>query len=187
MGHDESKLERIKSADEPAPWHSRSIGSLEEEFGSGRDGLSGARVEEALAEFGANELREAESPGPLSLLVKQLASPLIIMLLGAAAISVLAGHGIDAIVILAVVALNTVIGMSQEWRAEKALEALRKLSAPHARVLRDGQPATIDAADVVPGDVVLLETGDRVAADLRLIESSELALDESALTGESEP
>lgn len=174
-------------ADKTADWHSLEHADVLERLGVGADGLTATDVEDRLERYGHNSLTEEKSPGPLALAARQLMNPLIIMLLIAAAISLIAGHPVDAIVIMAVVVLNSVIGVIQESRAEKALEALRQLSAPHARVLRDAAIEEIQAADVVPGDVVVLETGDRVPADLRLLESVELTLDESALTGESEP
>jgi len=168
-------------------WHSLSLEEVVRDRQSSLNGLSSTEAAERLARYGHNTLSEEKRPGTLAMLLGQLANPLIIMLLVAAAISLFAGHAVDAVVILAVVALNSVIGVVQESRAENALEALRQLSAPHARVLRDGVVTEIAAADVVVGDVVVLETGDRVPADLRILESVELALDESALTGESEP
>jgi Ca2+-transporting ATPase len=117
---------------------------------------------------------------------KQLKSPLIYMLVAAAVLSALAQHYADAVVVAAVLVLNTIIGVSQEWRAEKALEALRSMSAPRARVVRGGNVEVVVADEVVPGDVLVLETGDRVAADARVVHSSDLRVDESALTGESD-
>lgn len=167
-------------------WHALPTDRVSESLRSRTQGLTHEEAAGRLAEVGPNVLDTAKPPGPLALLLKQLASPLIIMLIIAAGISLVAQHPVDAIVIGAVVVLNSVIGMLQEWRAEKALEALRSLSAPRARVVRAGDIQIIDASEVVPGDLLVLETGDRVAADVRLIETTELAVDESALTGESE-
>ena len=111
---------------------------------------------------------------------------MVYLLGGAGVVSLLAGKVFDAVVILLIVIANVIIGVFQEYRAEAALDALRKLSSPRARVLRDGEVRVVDAATVVPGDVLALETGDRVAADARLITESDLRVDESALTGESE-
>ncbi len=170
-----------------ADWHALPTGSVAERLHSQSRGLTQEEAARRLAEVGPNVLEAVKPPGPLALLLKQVSSPLIIMLLIAAGVSLIAQHPVDAVVIAAVVVLNSVIGMLQEWRAEKALEALRSLSAPRAHVVRDGDEQTIEAAEVVPGDLLLLETGDRVAADVRLVEATELAVDESALTGESEP
>ncbi len=170
-----------------AGWHELTPERVGELLGSRLSGLTADEAAERLLTAGPNSLSTEKQPGLLSLAVKQIANPLTLLLLAAAAISLVAGHPIDAIVIGAVVAFNTLIGMSQEWRAEKALEALRGLSAPHARVLRADEVWVIDAAEVVPGDVLLLETGDLIAADIRLFEAVELTVDESALTGESDP
>ena len=169
------------------PWHALSVEEVAEKVRSRPRGLTEEEAANRLAEVGPNALAEHKLPGPFALFVKQLSSPLIIMLLVAAVVSLVAQHVVDALVIGAVVLFNSVIGTIQEWRAEKALDALRLLSAPRARVVRDGDVRTVDAADVVPGDLLVLETGDRVAGDVRVIEATELAVDESALTGESEP
>ncbi|NLD05632.1 MAG: HAD-IC family P-type ATPase, partial [Synergistaceae bacterium] len=117
----------------------------------------------------------------------QVQNPLIYLLAGAAALSLFVGHAIDAAVIAGIIVLNTLLGFFQEWRAEGALDALRRMTSPHARVLRDGSPKEIDASMVVPGDILILETGNRVAATARVTWSEELEIDESALTGESLP
>lgn len=109
------------------------------------------------------------------------------MLLGAGTLAAAIGHLTDALVILAVVVINAAIGFIQEGRAEQALEAIRAMIDPHASVLRDGRRATIRAEEIVPGDIVLLEAGDRVPADLRLIKARNLRVDEAILTGESVP
>lgn len=177
---------RIDPAQDRVDWHALPTDRVAETLRSATQGLTHEEAAARFAEVGPNVLDAAKPPGPLALLLKQLASPLIIILLIAAGVSIVAQHPVDAIVIGTVVVLNSVIGMLQEWRAEKALEALRSLSAPQAHVVRGGETQTIDAAQVVPGDLLVLETGDRVAADVRLIEATELAIDESTLTGESE-
>lgn len=150
-------------------------------------GLQSDEAAARLARYGPNELQAAPGPGISALLLKQLDNPLIYMLLAAIAISALSRHYVDAGVILLVVLLNTIIGALQEWRAEEALAALRKLAAPHATVLRNGIADVIAASQLMPGDILLLEAGDQVAADARVCESSELTVDESSLTGESRP
>jgi Ca2+-transporting ATPase len=151
------------------------------------DGLSSADASAALAEAGPNEI-EAERPAsPLELLAHQFADVMILLLLAAAIISGLVGDIVDTIAILVIVVLNATIGVIQEYRAQRAIAALRRLAAPVAVVLRDGTQRRIPAREVVPGDVVLIEAGDVVPADFRVIESSDLGIDESALTGESVP
>jgi P-type Ca2+ transporter type 2C len=168
-------------------WHALATERVAALLGTRPAGLTASEAAERLDTSGPNSLQATKPPGVLSLFLQQLASPLVILLIIAAAVSLIAQHPVDAIVIALVVVLNAVIGTTQEWRAEEALEALRRLSAPHARVVRDDEVSVVDAADVVPGDVLLLETGDRVAADVRITEATELTIDESALTGESDP
>ncbi len=150
-------------------------------------GLSSAEAAKRLAEAGPNVLVSEESTGPLVMLLRQFQNPLIYLLAFAAGLSVFVGHAVDAAVIAGVIILNSLLGFSQEWRAEGALAALRSMASPHARVLRDGTGREIDASEVVPGDILILETGNRVAATARVTWSEELEVDESALTGESLP
>ncbi|HEX6939387.1 MAG TPA: cation-translocating P-type ATPase [Longimicrobiales bacterium] len=156
-------------------------------------GLSSADARARLARYGRNELLRAEGPGPWRILWNQFWSPLIVVLIVAAAISTVTWFfqtpreplPYDALVILAIVVLNAVLGFVQEYRAERAVEALKRMTAPEARVRRDGGERQIPAADLVPGDVMLLETGDRVPADGRLLKVTSLKADEAPLTGES--
>lgn len=171
---------------EPTLHHSLTVDAALRAVSSSHDGLSVEEARRRLDEHGPNSLTAAEGVSVLSLALGQLKSPLIYMLFAAAVLSLAAGHVLDAIVVGAVLVLNTLIGVSQEYRAEKALEALRGLAAPRARVLRDGEPHVVPADEVVVGDVLLLETGDRTAADARLIDGADLRVDESALTGESD-
>jgi magnesium-transporting ATPase (P-type) len=136
---------------------------------------------------GPNRLPEPPRPGALRRLLRQFHNILIYVLLGAAAITALLGHGVDTGVILAVVVANALIGFLQEGKAERAMEAMRGLLAPRASVLRDGRRISVDAAGLVPGDIVLLEAGDRVPADLRLLQARGLQVQEALLTGESVP
>jgi Ca2+-transporting ATPase len=150
-------------------------------------GLSSAAATVALTEAGPNEI-EAERPAsPIELLVHQFADVMILLLLAAAVIAGLVGDIVDTIAILVIIVLNATIGVIQEYRAQRAIEALRRLAAPVAVVVRNGMQRRIPALEVVPGDVVLIEAGDVVPADFRVIESSDLGIDESALTGESVP
>ena len=131
-------------------------------------------------------MKTKKSVSPATLGLKQLSSPLIYLLAAAAGVSLLTSHYADAGVIAVVIVLNTVLGFAQEYKAERALESLRSMTSPHANILRGGKVQDVEAANIVPGDILILETGDRVAADGRIIESRELEVDESLLTGDSE-
>ena len=158
-----------------------------EKLESAAGGLSGDEARRRLASEGPNEIQRAAPPSRLKMLARQLASPLIWLLLVAAVISAALGELADAIAIGVIVVVNAVVGFLQEHRAENALAALRAMTAPRARVRRDGHQTVIAAADVVPGDLLLLEAGDVVAADARVLEAHRLATNEAALTGESFP
>ncbi len=168
-------------------WHALETEELLSRSESSPEGLSQEEAERRLERHGENELRGEEGISPARLLLRQVHNPLIYLLLGAAAISVTAGHMLDAGVIMGVILLNSLLGFVQEWRAEGALAALREMSAPKARVLRDDAVTIVDARTIVPGDVLVLESGDRVPADARVLRGDELHVDESALTGESQP
>ncbi len=173
----------------PAPaWHSLGVDATSEALEtSARDGLSSAEAARRLGERGPNAI-EAEAGTTLgTLVVEQIANPMVYLLAGAAVLSLLADDLFDAIVIALIVVANVIIGVWQEYRAESALEALKSLSSPRARVVRDGDVRVIDAAEVVVGDLLVIETGDRVSADARLVSVTDLRVDESALTGESDP
>jgi Ca2+-transporting ATPase len=150
-------------------------------------GLSWEEAERRLAEHGPNELSAARGPAPWRLLLRQLENVLIVILLAAVVLSGVLGHAVEAVVIAVIVVFAVLLGFLQEYRAERALEALRRLAAPTATVVRDGEEVEIPARDVVPGDVVLLRAGDRVPADGRVGEAVNLQVEESALTGESVP
>ena len=150
-------------------------------------GLDEAEAARRLALYGANELIERGRKSPWRILWQQLTSSMVIILLVAAAVSALLGDWEDAIVILAIVVLNTVLGFNQEYRAERAIAALKQLTVPVVKVRRGGHIREIPARDLVPGDIVLLEAGNVVPADGRLLESVNLRVQEAALTGESEP
>lgn len=150
-------------------------------------GLSAAEAEKRLQEYGPNRLEEEAKTTWFQRLIDQFKDFMILILIVAAIISGAMGEMLNAIVIVAIVVINAILGVLQEGKAEKAIEALQQMSAPHARVLRAGADQSVDAADLVPGDVVLLEAGDVVPADIRLIESSNLKAEEAALTGESVP
>ncbi|MDI6829371.1 MAG: HAD-IC family P-type ATPase, partial [Armatimonadota bacterium] len=166
-------------------WHAMTVSEVLERLESNPDGLSTSEAQTRLTEYGKNVLPEARRPSPIAIFFSQFRSPLIYILLVAASFSFVTNHIIDGFVILTVLFLNALIGFFQEYRAERALEALKELGAPHAIALRDEEEVDIHASELVPGDVILLSAGDRIPADARLIEALNLKVDESALTGES--
>jgi magnesium-transporting ATPase (P-type) len=150
-------------------------------------GLSAQQALDRLAQHGPNRLAEVKPPSAWVRLARQFHNMLLYVLMAAAAVTAVLGHWVDAGVISAVVLLNAVIGFIQEGKAEKALAAIRHMLSPHAQVLRDGRLTDVDAADLVPGDVVQLASGDRLPADVRLLMARNCRVDEAALTGESVP
>ncbi|TKA91063.1 HAD family hydrolase [Guyparkeria sp. SB14A] len=166
-------------------WHAESPDAVLAGLETRPDGLASAEVTERRERFGANRLPEAPRPPAWRRLLRQFHNILIYVLLGAAAVTAVLGHGIDTAVILAVVLANALIGFIQEGRAEQAMDAIRHMLALKAAVVRDGQRQAIPGDELVPGDIVLLEAGDRVPADLRLLEVHDLHVDEAVLTGES--
>jgi magnesium-transporting ATPase (P-type) len=169
------------------PWHARAGDAVLHALESRSHGLGADEAARRLAAHGANRLAEVEPPSVLTRLLRQFNNLLLYVLMAAATVTALMGHWVDTAVIMAVVVLNAVIGFVQEGKAEKALQAIRQLLSPHAVVLRDGHQREVDAADLVPGDVVLLASGDSVPADVRLLQARNLRIDEAALTGESVP
>lgn len=151
------------------------------------EGLSSETAQQRLKEFGYNELVGKKGPTLFEMFLGQFKDFLVIILIVASLISILIGEVIDSLVIIFIVILNAVLGVVQEYRANKALDALKKMAAPEAKVIRDSTVQAIPARELVPGDIVLLEAGNYVPADLRLVESVNLKIDESALTGESVP
>ena len=151
------------------------------------EGLTSESAQTKLQTLGPNELKEQEGKSFLQKLLAQFSDFLILILIAAALISVFVGEAKDAIVIMSIVIVNALLGLYQEGKAEKALEALKKMASPTAKVLRDGKPKEIPSSQLVPGDLVILETGDIIPADLRLVESSNLKVEEASLTGESVP
>ena len=157
-------------------------------LGSSDDGgLSGKEATKRLREYGRNELEEKRPPSVAERMLSQLMDPLIYVLLAAGGISVFLGERGDAVIIAAVVLLNATVGVIQEGKAQKALESLKKLTTRKALVRRDGKLLEMDAAELVPGDRVLLNAGQQVPADLRLIRSENMKVQEASLTGESVP
>jgi magnesium-transporting ATPase (P-type) len=177
--------ETVSPGDSKTEWHAHSAEQVRVEL-SAAGPLSAEDVTARLGQYGPNQLPEGARRGPLARLGRQLRNFLIYVLLTAVAITAALGHWVDAGVILAVVVIQTLVGFIQEGRAEQALSAIRHMLAPRARVVRAGGQQQLDAGELVPGDTVLLEPGDRVPADIRLEKTSNLKIDEAILTGESE-
>ncbi|AUA57835.1 Probable cation-transporting ATPase F [Achromobacter spanius] len=170
-----------------SPWHAQAGDQVLAKLKATPTGLEQAEAESRLATFGPNRLPVARQRGMLSRFLAQFHNVLIYVLLGSAAITAFLGHGVDTGVILAVVLANAAIGFIQEGKAEKAMTSIRQMLAPRANVLRDGERRSIAGETLVPGDIVLLEAGDRVPADLRLLAAHSLRVQEAVLTGESMP
>lgn len=168
-------------------WHAKSPQETLKELNSAETGLSQTEAQRRLAEYGPNELKKEKRASPIKMLLEQFTDILIIILLIATALSLAVGEIVDAIVIIAIVLATAILGFVEEFRSEKAVEALKKMTAPTATILRDGREVKAPTSQIVPGDVILLYTGDKVPADARLIESVNLKVDEASLTGESSP
>lgn len=175
------------AADPPSSWHDKPPQAVLDELSSNRDGLTEAQAQARLQAYGPNLLPGAPKRSAFVRLLLQFHNILIYVLLGSAVITAAMGHFIDTLVILAVVIANAVIGFVQEGKAEKAMDAIRHMLAPHASVMRDGERRSVDGETLVPGDIVLLEAGDKVPADLRLLLARGLQAQEAILTGESLP
>jgi Ca2+-transporting ATPase len=170
------------------PWHALEAGETLLLLDSDAErGLASAEARSRLEKYGPNELRQEGKISPLSLFLGQFKNLLIVILLVAVALSVAVGEVIDAVMIGAIVILSAVLGFVQEYKAERALEALKKMLSPTITVLREGREADVPSRELVPGDILLLEAGDRIPADARLVEVRSLDCDEAALTGESVP
>jgi Ca2+-transporting ATPase len=171
----------------PPAWHDRTPEAVAAALAVDPDtGLTRAEAARRLELAGPNTLAGYEGRTLGAMLADQARDVMLWVLLGATAVSVAVGEHVDALVIVAIIVLNAGLGLAQEWKAERSLAALRRLSAPQGRVVRDGQETALPAADLVPGDLVRLEAGDVVPADLRLLSAFDLRVDEAALTGESE-
>lgn len=168
-------------------WHQKELKEILEELRTTPQGLSMEEARRRLDEYGPNELKEKKKKTPFIIFLDQFRDFMILVLIAAAVVSGIIGEPSDTIAIIVIVMLNAVIGFVQEYRAEKAMAALKKMASPLATVIRDGQATNIPSAELVPGDIVLLEAGNVVPADLRLIEAIQLKIEEAALTGESVP
>ncbi len=168
-------------------WHTLPVEEVFTTLQSTPTGLSSEEAARRLTQYGPNELQAARRISPWAILLEQFKNVLIIILLIAVGISAILGHGVEAIAITVIVMFAVMLGFVQEYRAERAIEALREMAAPTATVLRDGDDVEIPARELVPGDVILLHAGDRIPADARVIEAVNLQVEEAALTGESVP
>ncbi len=168
-------------------WHRRRVEVVLDELGSSDQGLDDATVEQRRAEFGPNELQESAGTSKLALIWGQISSVMVLILIGAAVLSLLLGKYLEAGAIGAIVVLFTALGFYQEYRAEQAIAALRRMAVPSARVTRAGRMTSVPVGELVPGDIVHLDAGTVVPADLRLVEVASLRIEEATLTGESEP
>ena len=168
-------------------WHSLEVVQALEKLQTSPRGLSGPEASRRLKHYGFNELIGAARVPALRILFNQFKNVLVLILLSATLVSLATGHGVDAVVIFAIVLVSTVLGFFQEYRAERALEALKKMLSPTATVIRDGVESVIPAREIVPGDILVLGEGDKIPTDARLIEVVNLQVNEAALTGESLP
>lgn len=168
-------------------WYNKTSEEVFTELHSSNQGLSTEVAVQKLQEHGKNELKQESKTPFTQKLLAQLLDPMIIILVLASVVSAVVGEVIDALIIIAIVLINTALSLYQEGKAEAAIEALQKMSSPKAKIVRDGKRVEIDSTELVPGDYVILETGDIIPADLRLVDSANLKIDESSLTGESVP
>ena len=172
---------------EQMPWHSKTIKEALEEFNSSNDGLSDTEAAERLKNNGFNELRKKPRKTIVQMLLAQIIDPMVLILIGASIFSIILKQLTEGAVILFIVVLNAIIGVVQEKKAESSIEALKNMSAPTARVLRNGEESVVPARELVVGDIVIIDDGSMIPADMRLISSSNLKVQESSLTGESVP
>ncbi|MGI6083978.1 MAG: cation-translocating P-type ATPase [Acetivibrionales bacterium] len=164
-----------------------SLSTVLEQQKTSRNGLDTTQATERLNRYGKNKLAEGKKKSLIARLLGQMADPMVLVLIAAAVISGAVGELADMLIILAVVALNSILGVIQEGKAEKAIEALQQMTSPYSKVRRNGHVMQIKSEDIVPGDIVLLEAGDAVPADMRIIDASSLKIEEASLTGESVP
>ena len=164
----------------------RTAQQIMEQFGVTAEGLSQQQVEKQRQTYGENVLAEEKKKSALVVFLEQFKDLLVIILIAAAVISAVSGNGESTIVIIAVITLNAILGTVQHFKAEKSLESLKALSSPNAKVMRDGRRVEVPSREIVPGDILILEAGDLVVADGRIIDNYSLQVNESSLTGESE-
>ncbi len=189
QGNEKESVDITKDSHHPAEtlpiWHTLEAEAVFSHHHANGDGLTSIEVEQRLERYGYNRLPEIKPPSALMRLLQQFHNVLIYVLIGAGIVTLFLGHLVDASVIFGVVVVNAVIGFIQEGKAENALRAIKQMLSPHAMVLRNGHRTTIPADQLVPGDIVALQSGDKVPADLRLFQSKNLQIQEAVLTGES--
>jgi len=168
-------------------WHAMEIDETMKQLNTKNTGLSQEEVQKRLQQYGTNELQKEKGTSAVKMFIEQFEDLLIVILLIATGLSIYLGEITDAIVIIAIVLACAILGFVEEFRSEKALEALKKMTAPTAMVLRDGKEVIVQTSELVPGDIILLYTGDKIPADSRLLESFNLKIHEASLTGESSP
>lgn len=168
-------------------WHSLHVGQVFDKLKTGENGLSQHDAKQRLEKFGLNKIKEGKQKTVFEMVIEQFKEFLVLILIGAAIVSYAVGEVLDAAAIIAIVIINAIIGVVQEFKAEKAMGALKAMTALKAIVIREGKKHEIDAEQIVPGDIIVLEAGMKVPADLRLIEAVNLKIDEALLTGESNP
>ena len=167
-------------------FYQKTVSETYDALNTKEDGISETEAEKRYKIYGANELKEEKKITPFEIFLNQFKSILIIILIAAAVVSGFVLHEYtDMYVILVIVVLNAVIGFIQEYRAEQAVEALKQMVSPHCKVIREGSILEVDARKIVPGDILVIEEGDKIPADARLVEAFNLKIDESPLTGES--
>src|SRR6476660_6190200 len=177
----------LPAGDQPS-WYSMSATEVVQRLATdGKNGLNAAEAARRLQKYGRNQLPEGKKSGPLARFLSQFNNILVYVLLGAGFTKLMLNLWIDAAIILGVVIINGLLGFVQEGKAEKALDSIRNMLSAEARTVRDGETRMVSAEDLVPGDIVLLESGDRIPADVRLVEVKNLRTEEAALTGESVP
>lgn len=176
-----------ENSDTTPLWHHQECGTVFDQLESSEEGLSSVQVEQRLGQYGRNRLKPQEKQSPLTRFLLQFHNVLIYVLLGASLITSLLGHWVDSGVVFGVVIINAIIGYIQEGKAERALDAIRNILSQKAMVKRDGRFISLSAEDLVPGDIVSLQSGDKVPADLRLFKLRDLRIEEAMLTGESMP
>src|SRR5688572_4119750 len=178
---------KVRTPQQEHEWHAPEVEEIFQRLEAKDEGLDSAVAAQRLAQYGPNELQAARHISPWEILFEQFKNVLIIILIIATALSAFLGEGVDAVAIAVIVLFAVGLGFVQEYRAERAIEALRQMAAPTATVLRNDEEEEIAANEVVPGDVIILRAGDKIPADARLIEAINLQVEEAALTGESMP
>ncbi|MCA1759810.1 MAG: HAD-IC family P-type ATPase, partial [Bacteroidales bacterium] len=170
-----------------AAWHAKPYEEVITSVGSSEKGLTSEEAKKRFQQYGPNQIKRKRKDGPLTVLWRQINNPLIWVLIGSSTLAVLLGKITDGLVVLAVVVINTIIGFIQEFKAGKAIEALSEMIPENTTVYRDDRKVSIPVSKIVPGDIVELEAGERVPADMRLVRQKNLTVEEAALTGESVP